>query len=49
MWGFQFLLMLDLWAISIHAVVVCGLGKDLLFKSVLGQCETLSIIDLFLF
>ena len=36
--GFQFLLILDLWGISFHAVVVFGLGKDLLFKSVLGHC-----------
>ena len=26
-----------LWGISFHAVKVFGLGKDLLFKSVLGQ------------
>ena len=25
--------------INFHAVVVVGLGKDLLFKSVLEQCE----------
>ena len=37
--GFQFLLILELWAISFHALVVFGLGKDLLFKSVLGHCE----------
>ena len=30
---------LDLWGISFHAVVVFVLGKDLLFKSVLGRCE----------
>ena len=36
--GFQFLLILYLWGISFHAVVVFGLGKDLLFKSVLGHC-----------
>ena len=36
--GFQFLLNLDLWGISSHAVVVFGLGKNLLFKSVLGHC-----------
>ena len=36
--GFQFLLILDLWAISLHAAVVFGLGKKLLFKSVLGHC-----------
>ena len=39
MWGFQFLLILDIWGISFHAVVVFGLGKNLLFKSVLGHCE----------
>jgi hypothetical protein len=33
------LLILDLWGISIHAVIVFGLGKNLLFKSVLGHCE----------
>ena len=32
------MLILDLWGISFHAVVVFGLGKDLLFKSVLGRC-----------
>ena len=36
--GFQFLLILDLWGIRLHAVVVFGLGKNLLFKSVLGHC-----------
>ena len=36
--GFQFLLILDLWGVSFHAVVVFGLGKDFLFKSVLGRC-----------
>ena len=36
--GFQFLLILDLWGISFHAVVVFGLGKKLLFKSMLGRC-----------
>ena len=41
MWGFQFLVILDLWGISFHAVVVFGLGKDLLFKSVLGHCGRL--------
>ena len=30
---FQFLLILDLWGISFHAVVVFGLGKNLLPKS----------------
>ena len=37
--GFQFLLMLDLWGISFHAMVVFGLGKNLLFKSALGHCD----------
>ena len=36
--GFQFLLILDIWGISFHAVVVFSQGKDLLFKSVLGDC-----------
>ena len=36
--GFQFLMILDLWGISCYAVVVFGLGKDLLFKTVLGRC-----------
>ena len=37
--GFQFLLILELWGISFHAVVVVGLGKELLFKYVLGHCR----------
>ena len=37
--GFQFLLILDLWGISFHAVVVFPLGKNLLFKFALGHCE----------
>ena len=37
--GFQFLLILDLWSISFHALIVFGLGKNILFKSVLGHCE----------
>ena len=37
--GFQFLLILDLWGISFNAVIVIGLGKNLLFKSVLGHCD----------
>ena len=36
--GFQFLLILDLWSISFHAVIVFGLGKNFLFKSALGFC-----------
>ena len=42
--GFQFLLILDLWGISFHAVAVFGLGKNLLFKSVLGHCELLLVL-----
>ena len=30
--------MLDPLGISFHAVVVFGLGKNLLFKSILGRC-----------
>ena len=37
--GFQFLLILDLWGISFHAVIVFSLDKNLLFKSGLGHCE----------
>ena len=32
------MLILDLWGIDFHAVVVFGLGKDFLFKSILGRC-----------
>ena len=32
------MLILDLWGISFHAEVVFGLGKNLLFKSILGLC-----------
>ena len=39
MGGFQFMLILDLWGVSFHAVVVFGLGKNLLFKSILGRCD----------
>jgi hypothetical protein len=39
MWGFQFLLILDIWGITFHAAIFFGLGKNLLFKSVLGRCE----------
>ena len=35
------MLILDLWGISFHAVGGFGLGKNLLFKSVLGRCDTL--------
>ena len=37
----QFLLNLNLRGISFHAVVVFGLDKNFLFKSILGHCETL--------
>ena len=35
--GFQFLLISNLWGMSFQAVVVFGLGIDLLLKSVLGH------------
>ena len=38
MWGISILADLDLRGIIFHAVVVIGLGKDLLFKIVLGHC-----------
>ena len=45
--GFHFLLILDLWGISFHAVIVFDLGKNLLFKSVLGHCVREMIGSLF--
>ena len=33
------------WGISFHAVVVFGIGKNLLFKSVLGRCVPLGISE----
>ena len=36
------MLILDLRGISFHSMVVFGLGKNLLFKSVLGRCELVS-------
>ena len=36
---FNSLQILDLWGISLYAVIVFDLGKNLLFKSVLGHCE----------
>ena len=44
--GFQFLLILDLWVIRFHAVEAFGLGKNLLFKSVLGHCGGLAIMEI---
>ena len=32
------MLILDLCSISFHALVVFGLGKNLLFKSIVGRC-----------
>ena len=32
------MLILYLWGISFHAAIVFGLGKNQLFKSVLGHC-----------
>ena len=34
------MLILDLWGVGFHAVVVFGLGKNLLFTSVLGHCDS---------
>ena len=34
----KFLLIIDLWGISFHAVIVFGQGKNLLFKYILGCC-----------
>ena len=36
------MLILDLLGISFHAAVVFGLGKNLLFKSILGRCVMFS-------
>ena len=33
------MLILDLLGIGFHAVVVFGLSKDFLFKSILGRCD----------
>ena len=33
------MIILDLWGIYFHTVVVLGLGKDFLFKSILGHCD----------
>ena len=46
--GFQFLLILDLWGISFHAVLVFPLGKNLLFKSALGHCVIVGSFAYFL-
>ena len=32
------MLILDLWGMGFYAVVFFGLGKDFLFKSILGRC-----------
>ena len=43
------MLILDLWDISFHAVVIFGLGKNLLFKSILGRCVyTVFNLDIFI-
>ena len=38
------MLILDLWGISFHAVMVFRLGKNLLFKSIVGRCEELTVL-----
>ena len=40
MWGISILADFRPMGISFHTVAVFGLGKNLLFKSVLGHCET---------
>ena len=44
--GFQFFLILDLWGISFHAVVIFSLGKNLLFKSVVGHCVQILLFSM---
>ena len=39
MWGILILADFRPMGISFHAVIVFGLGKDLLFESVLGRCD----------
>ena len=36
---FQFIVILTPYGVSFHPVVVIGLGKNLLLKTVLGHCE----------
>ena len=36
--GFQFIMILTPYGVTFHRVVVIGLGKNLLFKSVLAHC-----------
>ena len=48
MWGISILAdfgFIDLWGMRFHAVEVFGLGKNLLFKSVLGHCVNLSLYN----
>ena len=40
------MLILDLWGISFHGVVVFGLSKNLLLKSILGRCEMVVKMDI---
>ena len=40
MWGILILADFRPLGISFHSVIVFGLGKNLLFKSVLGHCES---------
>ena len=42
MWGISILAdFRPIWGISFHTVEVFGLGKDFLFKSALGHCDSL--------
>ena len=36
--GFQFIVILTPWGVPFHPVVVIGLGKNLLFKTILAHC-----------
>ena len=49
MWGISILAdFRPIWGISFHTVVIFGLGKDFLFKSVLGHCDILRFHEQFL-
>ena len=39
------MVVLDIWGINFHIVVVFSLGKDLLFKSVLGHCVYFVVVQ----
>ena len=47
--GFQFIVILTPLGVPFHPVVVIGLGKNLLFKSVLAHCDFLRFFPFFPF